>query len=195
MPTPEEITAQHDIDPDENPFVHGKPPVETIKVVPYDPAWPALYQKLVQEIGNALGDVALKIDHVGSTAVPELAAKPVIDLDLTVADPTQENSYVPALASLGYDLIVREPSFHQHRCLRLEKPRVNLHVFGPDCSENIRHLLFRDWLREHPEDRALYVQAKYGAIGNADNVMEYNQRKQDVIREIYGRVFKAKGLI
>jgi hypothetical protein len=72
MPTPEEITAHHDIDPDENPFVHGKPPVETIKVVPYDPAWPALYQKLVQEIGNALGDVALKIDHVGSTAVPSL---------------------------------------------------------------------------------------------------------------------------
>ncbi|WP_229908583.1 GrpB family protein [Comamonas sp. JC664] len=68
----------------------------------------------------------MQVEHVGSTAMQGLSAKPVIDIDLAVSDPTREDDYVPALASLGYDLIVREPSWHQHRCMRLAAPGVNL---------------------------------------------------------------------
>lgn len=143
MPSPEEIVRHHDPDTVENPWVHGAPPRETIRVVAYDPRWPATYARLATRIGDALGDAALSIEHVGSTAVPDLSAKAVIDIDLTVADPTDEAAYVPALEGLGYDLFVREPGWHEHRCLRLEDPRVNLHVFGPDCPETIRHAMFR----------------------------------------------------
>ena len=195
MPTAQEIIQHYDPDPQLNPWVQGVPIKEDIRVVDYDPAWPATYARLAVEIREKLGPLVLRLDHIGSTSVPGLAAKPVIDVDLIVPDPTDEAAYVPALAALGYDLVIREPGWHQHRCLRHESPRVNLHVFGPDCPENIRHRLFRDWLREHPDDRARYAQAKHGAITGADHVMDYNLRKQPVIREIYARAFQAAGLI
>lgn len=164
-------------------------------MAPYDPAWPALYAALARRIADVLGDAALGIEHVGSTAVPGLAAKPVIDIDLTVEDPADEDAYAPRLAALGYDLTVREPTWHAHRCLRLATPRVNLHVFGPNCPETIRHRLFRDWLREHPDDRERYARAKRAAIPGSGTVEEYNLRKQAVIREIYDRAFRAAGLL
>ncbi|MNX39681.1 dephospho-CoA kinase/protein folding accessory domain-containing protein [compost metagenome] len=195
MADAKDIVRHHDANPDENPWVHGQPKPELIEVVPYDPAWPERYQAIAQQIQDALGATALQLEHIGSTAVPGLAAKPVIDIDLTVADPRVEAEYVPALESLGFDLIIREPSWHQHRCLRLHDPRVNLHVFGPDCPESIRHRMFRDWLRTHPEDRALYEQAKRASLDGVDAVMEYNKRKEPVVRDIYDRIFKAAGLI
>jgi GrpB-like predicted nucleotidyltransferase (UPF0157 family) len=146
-------------------------------------------------IRAALGDAALDIEHIGSTSVEGLAAKDVIDIDLTVADPRLEERYVPALERLGYVLTIRAPSWHEHRCLRLAEPRANLHVFGPDCPEAIRHRMFRDWLRAHPEDRARYEDAKRAAIPGGGNVMDYNERKQDVIREIYDRLFRAAGML
>ena len=137
----------------------------------------------------------LEIEHVGSTAVEGLAAKDVIDIDLTVADPRDEAAYVPVLENLGYVHTVREPSFHQHRCLRLANPRANLHVFGPACPETIRHRMFRDWLRTHPDDRALYAEAKRAAIPGGGNTMDYNARKQKVVREIYDRLFRAADML
>ncbi len=116
-------------------------------------------------------------------------------MDLTVADPRDEDQYVPALERLGYVLIIREPSWHEHRCLRFADPRANLHVFGPDCPETIRHRMFRDWLRTHPEDRALYEDAKRAAIPGGGHVMAYNARKETVIREIYDRLFRAAGML
>lgn len=124
-----------------------------------------------------------------------MTAKDVIDIDLTVTDPREESTYIPPLQHLGYRLTVREPSFHEHRCLRLDEPRVNLHVFGPDCPETIRHRMFRDWLRDHPEDRARYEHAKRAAIPGGGTVMDYNARKQQVIREIYDRLFRAAGML
>lgn len=185
----------YDSDPNENPWVHGKPQPEIIEVVPYDPAWPEFYLAIAEKITAALGATVLQLEHIGSTAVPGLAAKPVIDIDLTVPDPALEADYVPALTSLGFDLYIREPSWHQHRCLRLHDPRVNLHVFGPACTESIRHLMFRDWLRTHPEDRALYERAKLSSLEDVDVVMDYNKRKEPVVRAIYNRLFKAAGLI
>ena len=102
---------------------------------------------------------------------------------------------MPALEALGYELRVREPSWHQHRCLQLASPRVNLHVFGPDCPEAIRHRMFRDWLRGSAEDRQRYAQAKQGAASDTQDMTQYNQRKQDVVRDIYDRVFRAAGFI
>ena len=189
------IVRHHDPDPNINPWVHGKPPQEKIEVVPYDPAWPELFEKLAQKIKIALDSTALEIEHVGSTAVAGLAAKPVIDIDLTVNDPANEDDYVPRLTKIGYDLTIREPTWHEHRCLRLESPRVNLHVFGPHCPETIRHKLFRDWLRQHPEDRKQYEHAKHAAVPGSRTVEEYNRKKQDVIREIYARTFQAAGLL
>jgi GrpB-like predicted nucleotidyltransferase (UPF0157 family) len=195
MPTYEEITRHDDQNPDEDTWVIGPPPPEAIRIVPYDDRWPGRFQAISADIRAALGDTVLDIEHIGSTSVEGLAAKDVIDMDLTVADPREEKLYVPALERLGYVLTVRDPSWHEHRCLRLAEPRANLHVFGPDCPEAIRHRMFRDWLRTHPEDRARYEDAKRAAIPGGGNVMDYNGRKENVIREIYDRLFRAAGML
>ncbi|MDQ0380995.1 GrpB family protein [Amycolatopsis thermophila] len=195
MPTNEEITRHHEPDPGENPWVHGPPPAAPVVIVPSTPEWPRRYRCLAAGIRAALGAAVLDLEHVGSTSVEGLAAKDVIDIDLTVADPRDEDAYVPPLEGLGYVLTIREPSFHQHRCLTLAEPRVNLHVFGPGCPETVRHRLFRDWLRTHPEDRDRYERAKRSAIPGGGTVMDYNARKQDVIREIYDRLFRAAGML
>lgn len=194
MPSFEEITEPPDPDPTEDPWVNGPPPPETITIVAYNPEWPHRYQALSARIHTALGDVALSTEHVGSTSVEGLAAKDIIDIDLVVADPSAEDRYVPALEGLGYVLVAREPSFYQHRLLRLAEPRVNLHVFGPDSAEIVRHRMFRDWLRAHPEDHARYEAAKRAAVPGGGNVMAYNRRKEPVIREIYDRLFRAAGM-
>src|SRR5262249_48058285 len=113
MPTFEEITRHTDPDPTENPWVNGPPPPETITIVPYSPDWARRFQALATEIRTALGDSAIEVEHVGSTSVEHLAAKDVIDIDLTVADPRDEAAYIPALERLGYVHAVREPSFHE----------------------------------------------------------------------------------
>ena len=189
------ITIFEEGDPNETPWVTGEPKAEVIEVQVYDASWPVLYQRLSQEILHALGNKALAIAHVGSTAVLGLPAKPVIDIDVLVADPEQEESYVPALNALGYELSIRERSWYQHRMLRQEQPRVNLHVFGPDCPEHIRHVLFRDWLSTHPDDLQRYAQAKMQAKEGVDNVRDYNQRKQAVVRGIYQKIFQSQGLL
>lgn len=180
--------------PGENPWVHGTPPAEAVEIVAHDPRWPEIFRELRQDIVAVLGAAALAVEHVGSTAVPGLAAKPVVDIDLMVADPSDEGTYVQQLEALGYDLYIREPSWHQHRCLRLASPRANLHVFGPDCPEPIRHRMFREWLQTRPDDRELYERAKRAAAPGAVDVAEYNLRKQLVIREIYARMFRAAGI-
>jgi GrpB-like predicted nucleotidyltransferase (UPF0157 family) len=195
MPTFEEITRHTDPDPTENIWVHGPPQPETITIVSYNPDWPRRFQALATDIRIALAASAIHVEHVGSTSVANLAAKDVIDIDLIVADPRDEAAYVPALEQLGYVHTIREPSFHEHRCLMLTDPRTNLHVFGPDCPETIRHRMFRDWLRAHPDDRIRYEDAKRAAVPGGGNAMDYNARKQQVIRDIYDRAFRAAGML
>lgn len=190
-----DIVRHHDPVPGVNPWVHGGPREEKIEVVPHDPGWPALFERLAGGIRAALGGAALALEHVGSTAVPGLEAKPVIDIDLAVEDPDREDAYVPRLEKIGYDLTIREPHWHRHRCFRLDAPRANLHVFAPGCPETVRHILFRNRLRRYPGERELYARAKRAAGPGARSVEEYNRAKQAVIREIYGRAFRAAGLI
>ncbi|GAA1967334.1 GrpB family protein [Microbacterium deminutum] len=185
--------------PGASPWVGGAEPARDIAVVPWDPQWPAVFTALTSMIERALGDRALEIEHVGSTSVPGLPAKPVIDIDLVVADSADEASYVPALEAAGFVLRVREPWWYEHRCLVREEPRCNLHVFSPDCAEAARHRIFRNWLRQDDADRDRYSRAKRAAAAAAnergEHVMEYNARKQDVVRQIYDRAFRAAGLV
>ncbi|WP_237391026.1 GrpB family protein [Dryocola clanedunensis] len=194
MVSPKEIMEHYVINPQDSYFVNGVPPVENVVVVAYDPLWPEIYSTLASKIKNKLGSHLLKIDHVGSTAVPGLAAKPVIDIDLTVADAADEKTYVLALEGLGYRLIVREPRFHGHRLFHYDNPRVNLHVFTRDTPETARHLLFRDWLRQSEKDCKIYADAKFEAIKDCNlDIEKYHENKSKVVRDIYQEIFKQLG--
>lgn len=200
MPTRHDIVTFHDppVPVGESPWVAGVEPVEQPSVVAPDPAWPAAYDALARRIRDVLGWRVLALEHVGSTAVPGLAAKPVIDLDLVVADPDDEAAYVPVLVGLGFEHRVREPWWFGHRCLRGTDPVCNLHVFGPEAPEPVKHRLFRDWLRGHDDERDLYAATKRAAATESraagESTMAYNTRKEQVIREIYARLFAASGL-
>lgn len=189
------VTVFEEGDPNENPWVSGSPTVESIVVERYSPSWVDAFHKHKSDIATELGETAISIEHIGSTAVPGLPAKPIIDIDLIVDDPGRENNYVPGLSRIGYKLTIREPSWYQHRMLRLAEPRVNLHVFGPTCPEHIRHLLFRDWLRAHSDYRQQYADAKSSAAEDVDTATAYNMKKQSVVRHIYQTIFRAHGLI
>jgi GrpB-like predicted nucleotidyltransferase (UPF0157 family) len=131
-----------------------------VELAEHDPRWASMFEAERSRILVALGPLALSIDHVGSTAVPLLAAKPTIDIALTVTDSADETSYVPALERCDFRFVLREPDWFQHRLLRREPRLVNLHVFTYGCSEVAQMIGFRDWLRDHDDDRALYEQAK-----------------------------------
>ena len=168
----------------------GEPPptYREVVLVEYDPQWPALFDRAAHQIRGALGDAALEIHHVGSTSVPGLMAKPFIDIDLVVADTTDEEAYVPKLEAAGYVLRVREPDWFEHRMLRGFEPRVNLHVFPPDCPEVEQMLLFRDWLRTNDADRELYARAKRDLGAQEWKYLQnYADAKTDVVQEIIGR--------
>jgi GrpB-like predicted nucleotidyltransferase (UPF0157 family) len=163
-------------------------PSMPITISPYDPRWPVRYAREEARIRAALGERVLAVDHVGSTAVPGLPAKDRLDIDLIVADPTDENAYVPALTAAGYQLRTREPHWYEHRCLWTRHHDVNLHVFGPDCDEYLRHLVFRDWLRSHPDDRDLYAARKCAAAAeNPLSASRYVHAKAAVVTEILTR--------
>ncbi|HSE09874.1 MAG TPA: GrpB family protein [Nocardioidaceae bacterium] len=204
MPTPEEITRHHD--EADVVYVGAHPTDYTLRIEEPDPTWVQRYRELETQVLAALGDRVLAIQHIGSTSVPELPAKPIIDIDVAVADPADEGAYMSDLEALGYVHWLTEPEWHQHRLLkRLTEPRVHLHVFGPDCPEMVRHQMFRDWLIAHPADRKRYADAKraaaahmtgtgddHGALGFG---MRYNRIKEPIVREIYHRMFQAAGLL
>lgn len=164
-----------------------------------DPAWPALFDAIAQKVRRALGPRVLGLEHIGSTAVPGLPAKPVIDIDLVVADIEDEAAYVGPLEAAGFELRVREPWWYGHRMFRHADPRCHLHVFGPDCALVARHRIFRDWLRAHPEDAARYAAAKRRASEatsrDGGHGMDYNRRKEEVVRDIHLRAFRSLGLV
>jgi GrpB-like predicted nucleotidyltransferase (UPF0157 family) len=157
--------------------------------VDYDPRWPELFAREADRIRSVLGSLALRIEHAGSTSVPGLAAKPIIDLLLVVADSAQENAYAPALEAAGYVLRIRELTWYEHRMFKGPDTDINLHVFSSGCPEIDRMLLFRDWLRSKPADRDLYAQTKVAlAQKEWTYVQNYADAKTAVIDEIIARV-------
>jgi GrpB-like predicted nucleotidyltransferase (UPF0157 family) len=168
----------------------GEPPktYQAVVLADYDPAWPELFEREEERIRAALGQRALLIEHVGSTAVPDLAAKPIIDINLVVEDSADEDAYVPALEAAGYVLRVREPQWFEHRMLRGDDPRVNLHVYSTGCEEVDRMRAFRDHLRTNEADRALYERTKRGlAAQEWKYVQNYADAKTAVVQEILAR--------
>lgn len=163
-----------------------------VEVVAPDPAWPEWYAAARERVCTALGERVLAIEHVGSTAVPALWAKPVIDVDLTVADSSDEDAWLPDLEAAGFVLRVREPDWEEHRVLRGLEPTSNLHVFSPGAREPQRHVMFRDWLRTHPGDRARYAEVKRDLAARAfTDAMLYNNAKAWFVYDLYEKVFAA----
>ena len=159
----------------------------------YDPSWPAQYQGVADRIRAAIAETAVILEHVGSTSVPGLSAKDLIDVVLGVPDSTDEAAYVPALEAAGFELAIRESEF-EHRLFRGTEPDVNLHAYSAGSEAIGDMLLFRDWLRTHPDDRVLYEREKRRlAERHWDTVQDYADAKTDVVREIVGRATAATG--
>jgi GrpB-like predicted nucleotidyltransferase (UPF0157 family) len=168
----------------------GEPTVHDAKIhlAEYDPGWPGRYADEAARIRAALGAEVLAVEHVGSTSVPGLAAKPVIDIDLVVPDSANEDAYVPALEAAGYVLRIREPDWFEHRMLVRERPKVQVHVFSRDCPEIERMLAFRDRLRGNDADRELYERTKRElAVRTWRYVQDYADAKTDVVEDIMTR--------
>jgi GrpB-like predicted nucleotidyltransferase (UPF0157 family) len=165
-----------------------KPHDAPIELAEYDTAWPTFFQREAQRIREALGDSVVQLEHVGSTSVPQLAAKPLIDILLVVQDSSNEPAYLPALEQRGYFLRIREPDWYQHRVLKGPDTNINLHVFSSGCVEIDRMLAFRDWLRTHINDRLLYEQTKRELASRPwRHVQNYADAKTRVVHAILGR--------
>lgn len=135
----------------------GGPEQRAIVIEPYSSAWPGIFEEHRSRISDALGAVVHRVDHIGSTAVRGLAAKPIIDIQISVLDVEQEPAYVEPLVAAGYRLRVREPG---HRMLRTPELHVHIHICDAGSEWERRHLLLRDWLRQSAEDREAYAKLK-----------------------------------
>jgi GrpB-like predicted nucleotidyltransferase (UPF0157 family) len=159
-----------------------------VQLAEYDPSWPGWYEREARTIRAALADQVLLLEHIGSTSVPGLAAKPVIDILLVVAEPADEQTYVPPLERAGYQLVIREPDWHEHRVLTRTEPSVNLHVHPPGSPEIARNLRFRDRLRADRADRELYERIKRELASRDWTYMQqYADAKGDVVEAILSR--------
>ncbi|HUZ68243.1 MAG TPA: GrpB family protein [Candidatus Saccharimonadales bacterium] len=164
-----------------------------IELRPYDPQWPEQFRAEADRVCSALGARALRVEHVGSTSVPGLVAKPIIDMLLVVADSSDEAGYVPPMESAGYTLRIREPDWYEHRLFKAPLANVNLHVFSASCPEITRMLDFRDRLRADAEDRELYQRTKQQLASRQWRfVQEYADAKTQVIEAIVTRASRPR---
>ncbi len=202
-PSDAEITRHHhDNRPDSDAWVEGY--VQTPfrdRRAEYDERWPADFDRVATAIRDAIGDRALELHHVGSTSVEGLPAKPVIDVDLVVADPADEPSYVPALVAAGFVHVIREPWWHEHRAAEGRRPGRPRARLRPRLPRGGPAPDVPDWLREHPDDLARYADAKRAAAAEMNarpgggTGMDYNRHKEPVVLAIYERMFRAHGML
>jgi GrpB-like predicted nucleotidyltransferase (UPF0157 family) len=154
----------------------------------YDPRWPLMFDREATRIRAALASLAIRVEHVGSTSVPGLAAKPIIDIVLAVPDSADEAAYVPALEAAGYVLHNREPGWFEHRMFKGPDTDINLHVFSAGEAEIDRMVLFRDWLRTHDDDRDAYLRIKRELAQRTwRHVQHYADAKTAIVQEILAR--------
>ena len=164
---------------------------ETLEIAPYDPAWPAAFSAERDRLAAVLGALAIRIDHHGSTAVPGLAAKPVIDIQISVADLRHLEEYAARLAQLGY---VHVPHPDDAVCPFFHRPAVwphthHVHLVRSGGAEERQTLAFRDYLREHPEVARAYERLKrelaplYGAA-TFDSRQAYADAKTEFVTRI-----------
>jgi GrpB-like predicted nucleotidyltransferase (UPF0157 family) len=156
-----------------------------LELVAYDDEWPAVFSAHRERIREALRTTSVDIEHIGSTSVPGLAAKPIIDIVVAVDDVTAEEDYLPPLLAAGYELRVREPG---HRLVRTPARDVHVHILGRDDPALERYLVFRDRLRADADDRDLYARTKRELIGQGFQDMNaYSDAKTEVIGAILAR--------
>jgi GrpB-like predicted nucleotidyltransferase (UPF0157 family)/trans-aconitate methyltransferase len=165
----------------------------TVTLVDYDPGWPELYQREAGRIRGILGDRIVQLEHIGSTSVPGLCAKPIIDIMLIVPDSSAESTYLPDLENAGYRLVIREPEWEAHRCFKGPDTNVNLHVYSPFTTQIERNLLFRDRLRAKTGQRDLYADTKRELAKRTwKYIQHYSDAKTAVVEEIIGRARLAQ---
>jgi GrpB-like predicted nucleotidyltransferase (UPF0157 family) len=165
-----------------------------IELDPYDPTWPVKFEAEAAKIRAALDDAALTLEHVGSTSIPGLCAKPILDIVLAVPDSTDEDAYVPRLDAAGYRLHIREPGWNQHRLFRGVDPAVNLHVFTEGCAEIDRMVAFRDRCRTNADEKRLYEDTKRALAARVWRyVQHYANAKGEVVEAITARALAEKG--
>ena len=165
-------------------LIGGREPFTPV-VSDYDPAWPVRFAELEARIRSALGDAALAVEHIGSTSVPQLAAKPIVDVLVVVADVDDEPSYVSALEEAGFVLRVRE---ERHRMFRTPERDVHIHVYSSGDQAIADYLDLRDWLRVDESDRALYAGVKRDLAQRPwTDMNHYADAKTDVIKQVLGR--------
>jgi GrpB-like predicted nucleotidyltransferase (UPF0157 family) len=164
-----------------------------IHLAPYDESWPQFYAAEAAKIRAALGEGAIVLEHVGSTSIPGLPAKPIIDILLAVADSADEDAYVPALTAQGYRLHLREPDWEQHRVMKGDSPFVNLHVFTVGSREIERMVAFRDRCRTNDDERQLYLETKQALASQVwRHVQHYANAKSEVVEAIIGRALAQR---
>jgi len=168
----------------------GRLPGGRIVIVDYDPEWPALFAREAVRIRATLGDRIRLLEHVGSTSVPGLAAKPRIDIVLAVPDSADEPAYVSDMEAAGYVLKIREPDWFEHRLFKGPDTDINLHTFTDGTSEIRKMLLFRDWLRTHDDDRDRYQAAK---LELAERRWEFTQQYADSKSTVVGEILARAG--
>jgi GrpB-like predicted nucleotidyltransferase (UPF0157 family) len=158
-----------------------------------DPEWPHLAVREAERIRSILGAQVRRLEHVGSTSVDGLAAKPIIDLVLAVPDSADEGSYLPALETAGYTLCIREPDWFEHRVFKGPDTDINLHVFSEGASEIDRMVAFRDHLRADPSDLERYAAVKLElATQTWRYVQDYADAKSAVVAEIMTKAVAAR---
>ena len=160
----------------------------TVALHRYSEEWPKRFAGEAQRIEQALSGLDIDVHHSGSTSVPGLRAKPIIDITLAVPDSTDEAAYVPSLVAEGYEFVLREPEWFEHRLLKRTDPAVNLHVFTTGSAEIERMLLFRNHLRNNTADRQLYESTK-ATLADREwpSVQDYADAKSDVVKAILAR--------
>jgi len=163
--------------------------VRELEVVDYDDRWPGVFVEHCERIRQAVRAADVVIEHIGSTAVPALAAKPIIDIVVAVDDITAEEDYLEQLLEAGYLLRVREPG---HRLVRTLARDVHVHIFEKGDPAVDRYLVFRNRLRADAGDRALYAGTKRALIEQGfDDMNAYSDAKTDVVAAIMGRAADA----
>ena len=156
-----------------------------IQIVDYDTEWPNKFEAHARVIAEALGRAAQRIEHIGSTSVPGLAAKPIIDILVVVQNSADESAYMSRLEAAGYLLRVREPDWNEHRMFRTHEKDVHVHIYSVGCAEIQRVLAFRDRLRINIDDRCRYEQTKRKlAAREWPNMDAYAKAKTEVIESI-----------
>lgn len=168
----------------------GGPEALTVGLSEHDAGWAPAYLEHRRRILAALPALDVDVEHIGSTAVPGLAAKPIVDVVVAVPDITAEEDYLDGLLAAGYELRVREPG---HRLVRTPARDAHVHVYGRGDAAVEEYLLLRDHLRSDAADRALYEGVKRDLMSRAwDDMNAYSDAKGDVILAVKARARAAR---